>query len=271
VALRSGVSLQQRLTMLEHYEQVAAARRLPRLQQLVSGWRLQTLLDSGASVSADLMVVDTGLEAETEHVVSEERHWRQQVAMGMALSNWYQERGQGAKAQALLGRLEKNCASGQRARQLAQVRALRALVRQQRGELHLALAALGAALDYAMLEHAWHVVVSAGRPMRTLLHLAQQDGAFMGVDPRRRGAVHHLLQLIGADQAQDAGDDMTLNAREAEVLRELCRGLSNKEIGRLMNLSENTVKFHLKRVYRKLGVDSRGEAVAVAIKQGLDA
>lgn len=52
-----------------------------------------------------------------------------------------------------------------------------------------------------------------------------------------------------------------LTAREAEVLRALSNGVSNREIARDLTLSERTVKYHLSNVYRKLGVRGRTDAV----------
>jgi len=60
-----------------------------------------------------------------------------------------------------------------------------------------------------------------------------------------------------------------LSARELEVLRWLATGASNKAIARRLDLSPNTVKTHLKRVYEKLGADSRTAAVARARGLGL--
>ncbi|WP_425511269.1 response regulator transcription factor [Pseudomarimonas salicorniae] len=62
-----------------------------------------------------------------------------------------------------------------------------------------------------------------------------------------------------------------LSPREQEVLGKLCRGLSNKQIARELNLSENTVKTHLGNLYAKLGVGRRTEALAVARQRGLPA
>ena len=53
-----------------------------------------------------------------------------------------------------------------------------------------------------------------------------------------------------------------LTARELDVLNALTDGLSNKEIGKRLWVSEQTVKLHLTSVYRKLGVSSRTEAIA---------
>jgi DNA-binding NarL/FixJ family response regulator len=57
--------------------------------------------------------------------------------------------------------------------------------------------------------------------------------------------------------------------REIEVLAEVARGLSNVEIGRVLHISEATVKTHLVRVFEKLGVSDRTAAVTTALAQGL--
>ncbi len=61
----------------------------------------------------------------------------------------------------------------------------------------------------------------------------------------------------------------TLTPRELDILTHLSRGLSNHAIARALYISEATVKTHLRRVYDKLGVDTRAGAVAVAKEQRL--
>jgi len=60
-----------------------------------------------------------------------------------------------------------------------------------------------------------------------------------------------------------------LSEREGVVLEAVARGLSNREIGRQLWISEQTVKFHLRNLYRKLGVSSRTEAARYAYRTGL--
>jgi DNA-binding NarL/FixJ family response regulator len=60
-----------------------------------------------------------------------------------------------------------------------------------------------------------------------------------------------------------------LTAREREILTAVARGLSNKAISQELWVTEQTVKFHLTNVYRKLGVPSRTAAVRYAHEHGL--
>jgi DNA-binding NarL/FixJ family response regulator len=60
-----------------------------------------------------------------------------------------------------------------------------------------------------------------------------------------------------------------LTDRETSILRALARGLSNDEIAKELWVTQQTVKFHLTNIYRKLGVKNRTEATRLAYQQGL--
>jgi DNA-binding NarL/FixJ family response regulator len=108
------------------------------------------------------------------------------------------------------------------------------------------------------------------------------------------GATGYLLkdapreQLFGAIRAAARGESVlspsvatrvlgrmrapaeeALSPRELEILQAVARGLSNKDIGRQLYVSEATVKTHLLRVFSKLGVDDRTAAVIVALQRGI--
>jgi DNA-binding NarL/FixJ family response regulator len=61
----------------------------------------------------------------------------------------------------------------------------------------------------------------------------------------------------------------TLTSRELEVLRGVARGLSNKQIGRELDLAEVTIKLHLRAIFRKIGARSRAEAAVMATKANI--
>jgi DNA-binding NarL/FixJ family response regulator len=76
--------------------------------------------------------------------------------------------------------------------------------------------------------------------------------------------------IFRPEPAEPAADDeLGLSERELAILRALARGLTNKEIGRELWVSEQTVKFHLRNIYRKLDLSSRTEAARLAIARGL--
>ena len=58
-----------------------------------------------------------------------------------------------------------------------------------------------------------------------------------------------------------------LTPREAELLTLLAKGMTNKELGKALFISEATVKTHLAHIYAKLGVDTRAAAVSVALRR----
>ena len=61
----------------------------------------------------------------------------------------------------------------------------------------------------------------------------------------------------------------TLTARELEVLRGMSQGHSNAEIGAELYLTEDTIKTHARRLFRKLDASDRAHAVAIAYRTGL--
>ena len=63
--------------------------------------------------------------------------------------------------------------------------------------------------------------------------------------------------------------ELELTEREMEVLRLLAKGLSNREIGKILGFTENTTKFHVKNILIKLEVSDRTEAASAAFQRGI--
>jgi len=79
-------------------------------------------------------------------------------------------------------------------------------------------------------------------------------------------ALRRVLSLVG----RRAQVQVSLTPREMETLGQLVFLRSNGEIAREFGVSENTVKFHMKNVFRKLGVRNRGQAIMIAQGMVLD-
>jgi DNA-binding NarL/FixJ family response regulator len=74
---------------------------------------------------------------------------------------------------------------------------------------------------------------------------------------------------VGAEPGSVVPDDLPLTARELEILRLVASGATNGDIGRRLWVTEQTVKFHLRNIYRKLEVANRTEASHFAHVNGL--
>jgi two-component system, NarL family, response regulator len=84
--------------------------------------------------------------------------------------------------------------------------------------------------------------------------------------------VHAGKRYIPRDIAARLAERMMrtdLTPREIEILKLLSKGPTNKEIGRALNISENTVKNHVNSIIEKLEVSDRTEAATTAIQRGL--
>ena len=75
--------------------------------------------------------------------------------------------------------------------------------------------------------------------------------------------------LTPRDGSASAPRPTLLSEKETAVLVELCHGHTNKQIAARLWLSEQTVKFHLRNIYRKLGIKSRTEALRYAYEHDL--
>src|SRR5580698_10182419 len=79
-----------------------------------------------------------------------------------------------------------------------------------------------------------------------------------------------LLDVADDGPGQVPGDvGERLTERQTEVLRQLCRGLTNKEISRALELSEKTTKSHITAIFKALGVVNRTQAAAAARRSGI--
>ncbi len=94
---------------------------------------------------------------------------------------------------------------------------------------------------------------------------ALAEGLWTGSPALVQGLMeHHTLSPL--EEAEEGIDPLT--GRERQVLQLTARGLANKQIAAALDISENTVKFHLSSLYAKLGVTSRTEAVRAGARRG---
>jgi len=92
--------------------------------------------------------------------------------------------------------------------------------------------------------------------------------AAAGEAPSRCGALKKIAGAMKTRQALD-DEDVPLTQRETQVLRHVALGLSNREIGRSLEISVETVKEHVQNILRKIAVSDRTQAAVWAVRKGL--
>jgi DNA-binding NarL/FixJ family response regulator len=107
-------------------------------------------------------------------------------------------------------------------------------------------------------------LVKKTHPERLLeaIQEAHEGGAPMSSHIARK------VTLFFQNRNRLAEDATLLTDREKDVLKELIKGKTYYAIALTLNISKDTVRFHIKRIYKKLHVHSQAEAVAKAIKKG---
>ena len=78
-----------------------------------------------------------------------------------------------------------------------------------------------------------------------------------------------LLERIHAAGRAPVAAPSGLSPREVEILRLVARGLSNRDVGRALSISEHTAANHIRSILRKTGAANRTEAAAYAHANGL--
>jgi LuxR family maltose regulon positive regulatory protein len=159
----------------------------------------------------------------------------------------------------LLARVEATAQAGARMRSLLEVYVIRALAHQARGELAEAAAALRPALALAQPEGFIRPFVAEGPALLGALKR-------LPTEPYARQLV---LAVEGAAPATLPGLLEPLTEREIEIVRLLALGLSNQQISERLYLALSTVKSYNQRLFAKLHVQRRTEAIARARELGL--
>lgn len=253
-----------------------AARRLdlPRLSFNLASKRVQLLLAAGAPEQAERAAAERGIAD-----IAAGRHypvtgWIERDEAIAALARLAIARDDPRRALEHLADLERRAHESDARLRLIQCRILRAVAFRKAGELDLAVSAMRQALTGTMRETLVRPFLDEGPAVRALL---RDTVAHIGVGAMTEALYawisHLLIAFDGGGAAAEGGGDAVGSAiftpAELAVLQQLRGGGSNKEIARRLSTTDNTVKFHMKNIFRKLGVNTRRLAIEVATRRGL--
>ncbi|MBA2288887.1 MAG: helix-turn-helix transcriptional regulator, partial [Chloroflexia bacterium] len=174
-------------------------------------------------------------------------------------------------ASGLLERLLDAAEEGERTGSIIEILVLLALAREAQGDISHAIQPLERALALAEPEGYVRLFVDEGLPMKTLLSEASAQGILPYYTSRLLAAFDVDGRIRQEPSCLPAVQSLAdpLSQRELEVLQLIAQGLSNREIGERLFLALDTVKGHNRKIFGKLDVQRRTEAIVRARELGL--
>lgn len=263
VALRKH-GIQPALAALDSTAQLARRRALGRLERLVRAWRCDLFAQCGlipqAQQEAEAASLERLLPMTPAATSPSGVDWRFLEAGSLALARV--QIGMGA-AQAAQNRLERAAAVLDQMNLVLpawRLRLMSLVAKRKARDGEISVRDVSAGLDPLFQQSMAGLLLEVGPPILPMLQMLE------GALPPQ--AISVMTQLRGW-QTHPPRPKTLFSAKETAVLELLIAGQANKAIGRSLDISENTVKFHLKQIFQKLQVDSRAAAITAAIQQGL--
>jgi len=268
--------LETALTLLDEAKRVYVQSPLPDLRP-IAALKARIHLKQGRPDKARTWAAERGLSLADE--VSYLHEFEHLTLARLEIAN--------PLVNALLARLLQAAEAQKRRGSALDILLVQALAHEAQGNRPQALAALKHALSLAEPEDYIRIFVDEGEPMQLLIldfrlwigkQSHSQDHTLLGYVDKLLAAFAPPVNKQSTTPALAAGASVKnpksemvepLSERELEVLRLVAQGLSNREISERLFLALNTVKGHNQKIFDKLQVQSRTEAVARARELGL--
>lgn len=265
------------LTELSHCEHVAEQRGMPRLLRLMQVERMRALTLSDEIEAARTVMRSIGLSPE-RYDWGEDEDWAlRQGTTAVAIARWMVRARHAAEALKFIEPAEDFAIRGGQLLSLAKLRVIRSAAHWRLKQKTEATATLLSALRLLGRQPFRRFILDEGR--ETLLVVqAALDGHHVSTAPnmeqrRRLAEISHFRMTERDGQPRRTSGESNVSPSKLDYSRKylelMALGLSNKEIGRTMGVSVNTVKYHLKAIYHDLRVTNRTQAVAEAHRLGL--
>ncbi len=259
------------ITFLDRGYEIAEARNLWRLKWTMNAMRHEVMCRTNLLVEAD--EIGTTLARDVAAGTTPEGYaltWRERLAGNVTLARWALCRNNPAGAIAWVNSATVLGESLGAYQWLMPALILRAIATHRGGDADSALDAVQRAIAIAAPQGVVRPFIDEGRAITSLIRQILRRFGVGALSAANTEFVASILNPAGGERSSIAGrSEMLLSEREHEILGLLNHGLANKEIARSVGVSEATVKFHLRNLYGKLGVNSRVMALAVARQQRL--
>ena len=261
------------LTELAHADAAARDRQMPRLARLMAVERIRALTLSDEIETANKEMQSIGLDPSKLDADQPEKDWGlRHGTTNVAIARWLVRARRPKRALDFVELAEETAIRGGQLLSLAKLRVIRAQAFLQLNSRGDATSALLSAIRLLGNQPFRRFILDEGLPLRPAVQ-SVLDGEYVKVPintvQRRQLSeiMHHWSS--GSDPLAVGPSGIQIVLFNRRYLQLLARGYSNKEIGGVMGVSTNTVKYHLKQIYGELRVDNRARAVNQARQLGI--
>ena len=264
-----GKSLSEAEAMIARLRALAARRHLRQLGLLADVYRVDYLIRAGEVSAAQTEAQSVGLR-ELAAAMSEEMPVYRQIALvaTVCLTKLHLATGEHTAALAELKSIERWARQHGHGRLLITISILAAHAHRLAGEPGKAAFRFDEAIGMAMFQGFIGPFVDSWRFVPTSATNDPRYAAPGKTDRFRENFMRRMRKALERYSAT-ANEPELLSESETMTLQHLNQGYTNKEIARLLKISPNTVKYRLKSLYEKLGVNTRRDAVRLSRENNL--
>ena len=267
VAVRAELTFEQyggeaTIKLLTHAIDSVGWMRGVRLSRIFSALLTSYLAQTGRGAEAEYVWRDYALPRTTAEVVDLDAHsWRTMEVLS------------GARVRLLVGEGDFD-AAGELANAAYRTATARGLVRTAMRSLALSMVVAHHANDPDLAVEKLVEFLGCARDVdyvRPLVRHREESLAVLQLllrgnpDPNLREITESVLASLGKRSATDVPE---FTSRELEILAEVRHGRRNKEIAERLGITDEGVRYHLKKIYRKIGVSRRNDAVHYVLEKG---
>lgn len=261
------------LTELAHADSAARDRSMPRLGRLMCIERIRAFTLSGEINTAYKEMGTIGLDPNKPDAKQPDNYWGlRHGTTNVTIARWLVRAQRPKQALNFVDLAEETAIRGGQLLTLAKLRVIRAHAYWRLNSRPEATGALLSAIRLLGNQPFRRFILDEGLDLQPIVQAAL-DRDFVSTpisaaQRRRLTEFTHCWRVGSHTEGEKlAADHRT--AVQKHYLELLAQGHSNKEIGRVMGVSVNTVKYHLKRIFSEMHVDSRARAVSLAREIGV--
>lgn len=256
--------------VIERMRATARRRHLVQLGLLADVHEVECSIHAGRISEALARATASGLATHAAAMREEFPVYRQvAIAASLCQARLKLCTGEHAEAMLELAHLERWARRHGHGRLLVTLAILAAHGHELSGQSQEAVARLDEAVSMAMFQGFLGPFLECRRfLLPALLEEQVDEGGRHETDRFRERYLRRLRRLLRSTAVRQ-GESSILSLPELQTLHHLDKGYTNKEIARLLHVSPNTVKYRLKSLFTKMGVDSRRAAVQMSREQGL--